>query len=445
MNKTLLHKLERQFPLIRPMAHYQEIFWINPKSGDDSRKPRTVDMSKMEEVSQRLIRFAPYIADTFPETRENGGMIESPLVEIPAAKQAIEEKIGLPVGNRLFVKLDSQLPVSGSVKARGGIYAVLKLAEDLALKHGILRPSQDYRYLEEFPAKQLFSHYTINVGSTGNLGLSIGIIGTALGFKVRVHTARDTKEWKKELLLSKGIQIAEYSGDYLDAVAHGKAMANATMHNFFIDDENSSDLFLGYAVAGRGLAGQLSQAGVCVDGKHPLFIYLPCVMGSAPSGIISGIKMIFGKNAHCLLLEPTQTPCTALGMLTGMYDKINVSDIGLDGIALEDGLAINMPSALSCQMLEPLIDGCFTVSDLDFYRYLTLLIDTEDLYLEPSACGALAAFRHILASSQYLSMYHIADTLPDATHIIWSTGSSLMPRDEMQCYYEMGKCSGGLW
>lgn len=49
---------------------------------------------------------------------------------------------------RLLLKRDDLLPVAGSVKARGGIYEVLKHAEDLARMAGIrkkLDPTEFWR------------------------------------------------------------------------------------------------------------------------------------------------------------------------------------------------------------------------------------------------------------------------------------------------------------
>ncbi len=47
----------------------------------------------------------------------------------------------------------------------------------------------------------------------------------------------------------------------------------------FIDDENSPDLFLGYAAAALRLRDQLADAGLSVGPDSPLFLYLPCGVG----------------------------------------------------------------------------------------------------------------------------------------------------------------------
>ena len=59
-------------------------------------------------------------------------IIESPLVKIPYMGSA------LGLDRKLFLKQDSELPISGSVKAQGDIYEVLKFAEKIAFENNML-------------------------------------------------------------------------------------------------------------------------------------------------------------------------------------------------------------------------------------------------------------------------------------------------------------------
>ena len=63
---------------------------------------------------------------------------------------------------------DSHLPISGSIKARGGIYEVLAHAEKLALAAGLITLTDDYSILLSPACRQFFSQHKIAVGSTGN-------------------------------------------------------------------------------------------------------------------------------------------------------------------------------------------------------------------------------------------------------------------------------------
>lgn len=431
-----LKELTVENPIISDMAESKEVFWLNPKAGEEQEL--SFSMSDINDAENRLLRFAPYIAKAFPETAGNGGIIESKLVAVPEMKSVLESMCG-PIKGSLFLKCDSHLPISGSVKARGGIYEVLKFAESIAMEKGLLSVTDDYSKLADEKFCRIFSDYSVAVGSTGNLGLSIGIISAKLGFNVTVHMSADARRWKKELLRSKGVTVIEYPDDYQKAVAEGRREAAGDPMCHFVDDEGSVDLFMGYSVAAKRLVPQLKDAGIKVDKDHPLFVYIPCGVGGAPGGITFGLKEIFGEDVHVFFAEPTHAPCMTLGLITGLHDKISVYDIGLDGLTAADGLAVGRPSRLVGSVMETLLDGCYTIEDNNLYRFLTRLADSEKIFVEPSACASFYGPSLITSAEAYLQACGLADKADHACHILWATGGSMVPDEEMRSYYERGK------
>ena len=431
-----IKKLKTAHREVAKMAECKEIFWTNPQSGKEKKLP--FNMEDICEAEARLKRFAPYIAKAFPETAVSGGIIESELVEIPEMKKELENMCG-EFGGRLFLKCDSNLPVSGSIKARGGIYEVLKFAEEVAIKAGMLSTEDDYSILTEPRFRELFSTYSVAVGSTGNLGLSIGIISAKLGFKVTVHMSADARQWKKDLLRSKGVTVVEYPDDYQKAVAEGRKEAASDPYCHFVDDEASQDLFMGYSVAARRIGAQFEKLGITVDDEHPLFVYIPCGVGGAPGGVAFGLKEVYGENAHIFFAEPTHAPCMTLSMITGLKNEIAVSDIGLDGKTEADGLAVGRASVLVSDVMETLLDGCYTIEDNRLYPFLARLADTEDIFIEPSSCASFPGPSLVSADAEWLETRGLADKMKNAAHILWATGGSMVPEDEMGSYYERGR------
>ena len=195
MNKEILN----QYPNLKTISELKEVFWINPKIMPYNKAAAAInmDVAAIDDAEMRLEKFAPLIEKVFPETIPSHGIIESPIKEINNMKSKLRELYKADISGKLLLKMDSHLAIAGSVKARGGIYEVLKYAEELALKHGILKEDDDYSVLAEQKYRDFFSQYKIQVGSTGNLGLSIGITSAALGFNVTVHMSSDAKQWKR--------------------------------------------------------------------------------------------------------------------------------------------------------------------------------------------------------------------------------------------------------
>lgn len=421
-----------KFPLISKMQRKEEIIWFNPNKIDSEEALKNVSVTAemVQDASDRLDRFASYLCIAFPETAKAKGIIESPLVKIPTMESSIKKFFHTEFDGELLLKCDNALPISGSIKARGGIYEVLKIAEQLAMREGLLEETDDYAILSTDRFRQFFSNYSIAVGSTGNLGLSIGIISAKLGFRVTVHMSSDAKQWKKDMLRSKGVTVVEYDFDYSIAVKEGRKQAEKDSKCFFIDDENSIDLFVGYAVAASRLKTQLEQMQIIVDAEHPLFVYLPCGVGGGPGGVAFGLKLIFGDYVQCFFAEPTNSPCMLLGLMTGLHENISVADIGLDNKTVADGLAVGRPSGFVGKTLEQLISGSFTIKDKTLYELLALLADTENILLEPSALAGMTGPIHLTTQGV---------PLKKTTHIVWATGGGMVPSQEMQIYYEKGK------
>ncbi|MDM5130076.1 D-serine ammonia-lyase [Aeromonas piscicola] len=442
MKNIDVQQLITQFPLVQSLIALEPVTWFNPNATTLAvGLPHVgLDGSDVADASARLARFAPYMCEAFPETRASKGILESEIAAIPAMQATLNARYGVEVTGKLLLKKDSHLPISGSIKARGGIYEVLTHAERLAIKAGLLCEEDDYRKLFTDEFRQFFGQYSIAVGSTGNLGMSIGIMSAKLGFTVTVHMSADAREWKKRKLREHGVIVVEYAEDYGVAVEQGRKEAKRDPNCFFIDDENSRTLFLGYSVAGERVKTQFDQMGIKVDAEHPLFVYLPCGVGGGPGGVAFGLKLAFGHNVHCLFAEPTHSPCMLLGVHTGLHDNIAVQDLGIDNLTAADGLAVGRASGFVGRAMERLLDGFYTLSDQEMYDLLGLLARDEQLKLEPSALAGMPGPWRVAADREWQAEHGFdAATLARATHLVWATGGGMVPADEMEKYLATAK------
>lgn len=426
-----------KYPLLKNVMDLEPVVWLNPnlqKMADMSGLP--VNLEDMEQAERLWQRFAPYLAAEFPETAAAKGIVESPIREISNMKQQLQERWGGEIAGGLYLKCDNDLPIAGSIKARGGVYEVLHHAEQLAMDAGLLTNGQSYEQFSSERFKQFFSNYSIGVGSTGNLGLSIGIISAKLGFQVSVYMSSDAKQWKKDLLRDKGATVVEFGGDFSEAILSGRRETLAKRDAYFVDDEKSKHLFLGYSVAAFRLKQQLENEDIQVDADHPLFVYLPCGVGGAPGGIAFGLRQVFGDAVHCFFVEPTHSPAVLTGLMTGEKEKICVQDLGIDNVTEGDGLAVGRPSSFASGISEKTVSGIYTVEDRELFELLALLADSERIFVEPSATAGLLGPLKIL-KTDYAGTNGIPMTA--ANHIVWATGGALVPKEEMDGFYQRGK------
>ncbi len=440
-----LEELQQRFPLLKDINAGKEAFWLNPAlaSLNGRRISGELGTEDIDDAEKRLERFAPYLALAFPETAPQRGVIESALAPVPRMRDKLAQLYGTPpLEGGLYLKLDGELPISGSVKARGGIYEVLKTAESVAEANGLLPDADSYAQFASEPFRRLFSGYKIVVGSTGNLGLSIGIMSARLGFQATVHMSSDAKQWKKDLLRAKGATVIEHAGDYGEAVATGRREALADPKSHFVDDENSRTLFLGYAVAAKRLQRQLREMDLEPGPGRPLFVYLPCGVGGAPGGITFGLRSIFSDAAHCFFAEPVQSPAMLLGLMTGMHNEICVEDVGLTNRTEADGLAVGRPSGFIGKVLKKDVSGVFTVNDDRLHQLLALLAGSEGFLLEPSAMAGFPGPVRLLNTPHgraWLEAHGLAPHLENAVHIVWGTGGGMVPPEIMSAFRAKGE------
>eukprot|EP00927_Polykrikos_kofoidii_P043836 TRINITY_DN37930_c0_g1_i1.p1 TRINITY_DN37930_c0_g1~~TRINITY_DN37930_c0_g1_i1.p1 ORF type:complete len:416 (+),score=57.61 TRINITY_DN37930_c0_g1_i1:47-1294(+) len=396
--------------LLDEMCRYIPSAWINlGYTGDLENLPLTGDDFLAGQA--RWDRLTPLIAQLWPAEAAHG-RITSSLQRLHYSVPGLQAPA--------FVKLDSQLPVCASVKARGGLYEVLCHAEDLCMRAGLCAAAE---HVTSARCAEFLAKHEVAVGSTGNLGLSVGLAAAAVGMRATVHMSTDAKAWKKTLLRERGVNVVEHEGLYEEAVAEGRRAAEKDPFCFFVDDERSKVLFLGYSAAARELADQLADAGIQITVEQPLVVYIPCGVGGAPGGICWGLKHVFGSRVHVFFAEPTHAPCVTLGLASQRFDGLCISDVGIDGVTAADGLAVGRASGLVCAMVSQLVAGTVTVDDSELSQHLTGLLAAGDEYMEPSCCAAFSCPARLRTTSQEV-------LLTRGTHVFWATGGALVPQHE---------------
>jgi D-serine dehydratase len=407
-------------PLVARLRDRLPALWLRPRGGLPRIDQTPITPEEIRDAEQRLDRFRPVLAALFPAASWDG-RIRSALLEYPRQPD-------LPP---LLVKADHDLPMTGSVKARGGVYELLCRVEAVALAEGLVKRGAPLTPLLTPAAKALFSKHRIVVASTGNLGFSIGLVARAFGLEAEVHMSHDAKTWKKERLRRTGANVIEHPVDYTETVARARASASAS-GSYFIDDESSRLLFVGYTTAAAELAGQLDERGLKVSTDTPLVVYLPCGVGGAPGGITAGLKTIYGDAVRCVFVEPVASACVLAALAVGDGSPVSVYDIGLDNDTIADGLAVPVASKLVMSSVGASIDAAVAVTDAAMLDWVRRAWNEARLRLEPSAASGFAAVPLFLEAARKTD----APLPPGAIHIVWTTGGSQLPEDQFTALLE---------
>lgn len=294
------------------------------------------------------------------------------------------------LGDELYLKLDSELKVAHSVKARGGFNEVMVKVEHVLKENDMLDKFDD---LSLDDIRKLMAAYTIEVSSTGNLGLSIGLCAKAFGFKAKVHMSRDAKDWKKKLLRAAGAEVIEYDHDYTYAVKMGRLSAEQNPMSYFVDDEMSEKLFLGYAASIFEVVEEVTSSGMSPSDDELFHVFLPCGVGGAPGGIAFALRSFFKDSVRIYFVEPTEYPCMLYSYVNG--EAASVNDIGLGGKTIADGLACSAPSKLVFPIVDSLIDGFFTFNDESILRAKKDIEEIDEKVVEASSAAALLAYEKL--------------------------------------------------
>src|SRR5471032_1664650 len=112
LSPHLIAALRADFPLINSLTALQPLRWFNPAIASSAEALGDVGLTQndVDDASARLARFAPYLAKVFPETQASGGIIESPIVPLPAMQAALGVESGI-----IWLKQDSHLPMGDSM------------------------------------------------------------------------------------------------------------------------------------------------------------------------------------------------------------------------------------------------------------------------------------------------------------------------------------------
>ena len=92
-------------PILDKLARAEECLWLNPNltAAQYAFQGIAITMDDIDDAQERFSRFAPFIQAAFPETRTDGGLIESPLTEIEHMRALLNSNYGGRIGGLCYL------------------------------------------------------------------------------------------------------------------------------------------------------------------------------------------------------------------------------------------------------------------------------------------------------------------------------------------------------
>lgn len=108
----------------------------------------------------------------------------------------------------------------------------------------------------------------------------------------------------------------------------------------------------------------------------------------------------------------------------------SVYDYGLTNRTDADGLAVPRASLFAARVMRTVLAGAFTVEDQTLFSHLAMLLRSEGLRIEPSAAAGFSGPMCVQGSPLACA---------GATHLVWTTGGSLVPDAEFQRFLKKAR------
>ncbi len=104
-----LNKWIVAYPLLGDIISLKPVIWLNANR-EKIRNIHSlpVTLQDLQDAAELWERFAPYLSKAFPETIKTGGIIESPLKEIPQMQLLLNKQKGISIPGKLLLKCDNE-------------------------------------------------------------------------------------------------------------------------------------------------------------------------------------------------------------------------------------------------------------------------------------------------------------------------------------------------